>query len=45
MIPMMIGLTWIGIYPQPVFDLVDPVLASLHELTMGAAHNWIGAKQ
>jgi NADH-quinone oxidoreductase subunit M len=45
MIPMMIGLTWIGIYPQPVFDLVDPVLASLHELTMGADHNWIGAKQ
>ncbi len=33
MIPMMIGLTWLGVYPQPVFDLVDPVLASLYELT------------
>lgn len=45
MIPMMIGLTWIGVYPQPVFDLVDPVLASLHELTTGSAHHWIGAKR
>ena len=45
MIPIMIGLTWIGVYPQPVFDLVDPVLASLYELTSGSAQHWIGAKR
>ncbi|MDC0892998.1 NADH-quinone oxidoreductase subunit M [Pseudomonadales bacterium] len=45
MIPMIIALTWIGVYPQPVFDLVDPVLASLYELTLGTSSHWIGASQ
>jgi NADH-quinone oxidoreductase subunit M len=45
MIPMIIALTWIGVYPQPVFDLVDPVLASLYELTLGTSSQWIGASQ
>ena len=44
MIPMMIGLTWLGVYPQPVFDLVDPVLASLYELTTNRI-NWLGTGQ
>ena len=42
MIPLMLGLTWLGVYPQPVFDLVDPVLASLYEFTTQQT-NWVGA--
>jgi NADH-quinone oxidoreductase subunit M len=42
MIPMMIGLPWLGVYPQPVFDLVNPVLASLFELTTNQPAAWIG---
>lgn len=33
MVLMMIGLVWLGLYPQPVFDLVNPVLASLYEFS------------
>ena len=40
-IPMMIGLTVVGVYPQPVFELLDPVLASLYALT-DAAPDWVG---
>lgn len=40
-IPMMIGLTLVGVYPQPVFELLDPVLASLYALT-AAAPDWVG---
>ena len=43
MIPMMLGLAWLGLYPQPVFDLVDPVLASLYELTGGGTESWVGS--
>jgi NADH-quinone oxidoreductase subunit M len=42
-IPMMIGLIWLGVYPQTVFDLVDPVLASLHALTTHNPDQWIGS--
>jgi NADH-quinone oxidoreductase subunit M len=42
MVPMMIGLTFIGVYPQPVFDLVNPVLASLYELTSPNSAPWVG---
>ena len=41
-IPMMIGLTVVGVYPQPVFELLDPVLASLYALT-AAAPDWMGS--
>jgi NADH-quinone oxidoreductase subunit M len=41
-IPMMIGLIWLGVYPQTVFDLVDPVLSSLHALTTHSPDQWIG---
>lgn len=44
MIPMMIGLTWLGVYPQPVFDLVDPVLASLYQLTTNDMVTWVGSR-
>jgi NADH-quinone oxidoreductase subunit M len=33
MVLMMIGLVWLGLYPQPVFELVNPVLASLYEFS------------
>ena len=42
MIPLIIGLTWIGIYPQPVFDLVNPALASIYELANTTSATWIG---
>ena len=44
MIPMMIGLTWLGVYPQPVFDLVEPALASLYEVTTNDITTWIGSQ-
>ncbi len=43
MVPMMIGLIWIGVYPQPVLDILDPVLASLHLLTTNDPGQWIGS--
>lgn len=39
---MMIGLVWLGLYPQVIFDLVNPVLASLHQLT-SMDSDWIGS--
>ncbi|MEX0942311.1 MAG: NADH-quinone oxidoreductase subunit M [Pseudomonadales bacterium] len=42
MVLMMLGLVGLGMYPQPVFDLVDPVLASLYEFS-GAAEGTQGA--
>lgn len=41
MVLMMVGLVFLGLYPQPVFELVDPVLASLYHLS-GAADIWLG---
>ena len=43
MIPMMLGLTFIGVYPQPVFDLIEPALATLYQLTEINPAEWIGA--
>jgi len=40
LIPLIIGLICLGIYPQPVFDMVNPVLASLFQLTSSA--DWMG---
>jgi hypothetical protein len=34
-------LIWLGVYPQTVFDRVDPVLASLFHSTIGG--DWIGS--
>jgi NADH-quinone oxidoreductase subunit M len=41
LIPLIIGLIWLGVYPQTVFDRVDPVLASLFHSTIGG--DWIGS--
>lgn len=41
MVAMMLGLAWLGLYPQPVFDMVNPVLASLYEYS-GATGIWVG---
>ena len=43
MIPMILGLTFIGVYPQPVFDLIEPALATLYRLTEINPSEWIGA--
>ena len=32
MAAMMVALVWLGVYPQPVLDLAQPVLDSLHGL-------------
>ena len=42
MILMMLGLVYLGVHPQPVFDMVEPTLRSLYELS-GPVQNWIGA--
>lgn len=38
---MMAGLVFLGLYPQPVFDMLDPVLGSLYRLS-GAPEAWVG---
>lgn len=43
MIPMMVGLTLMGVYPQPIFDMVEPTLASLYELTGINPTTWVGS--
>ena len=42
MVLMMLGLVYLGIHPQPVFDMVDPALNSLYLLTE-PTHAWVGA--
>ncbi len=42
MILMMLGLVYLGVHPQPVFDMVEPTLRSLHELS-GSTLDWVGA--
>lgn len=42
-IPMMVGLCWIGVYPQPVFDLVGPALSSLYEAAGTNLTLWVGS--
>lgn len=41
MILMMLGLVYLGIHPQPVFDMVEPSLRSLYELS--GSNDWVGA--
>ena len=41
---VMAGLLILGIYPQPVFDMVEPALSSLYSLT-GTGQPWVGALQ
>ena len=43
LIPLMLGLLWLGVYPQPVFDLVNPVLASIQQVLAGAGSQLIGS--
>jgi NADH-quinone oxidoreductase subunit M len=42
MAAMMLGLLALGIYPQPVFDLVEPALSGLYGL-VNTTEPWIGA--
>ena len=42
MVLMMLGLVYLGVHPQPVFDMVEPALTSLYQLT-GPMHEWVGA--
>lgn len=42
MILMMIGLLLLGLYPQPIFDIADPVLSNLHTYTR-ASPAWLGS--
>jgi NADH-quinone oxidoreductase subunit M len=36
MAAMMVALLWLGLYPQPVLDLAQPVIESLQALAPGA---------
>jgi NADH-quinone oxidoreductase subunit M len=42
MVLMMLGLIYLGVHPQPVFDMVEPTLHSLYQLT-NPTHEWMGA--
>ena len=39
---MMVALVWLGLYPQPVLDLAQPVLDSLHGWCADATSRWRG---
>jgi NADH-quinone oxidoreductase subunit M len=41
MVLMMAGLVFLGLYPQPVLDIADPVLAGLYQLTQSTP-SWLG---
>lgn len=38
---MMVALVFLGLYPVPVFHMLDPVMASLHHAAL-APQNWLG---
>jgi NADH-quinone oxidoreductase subunit M len=38
MAAMMVALLWLGLYPQPVLDLTDPVLEGLQSLVPPEGH-------
>lgn len=40
MVLMMAGLVFLGLYPQPIFDIADPVLAGLYQLTQSTP-SWL----
>ena len=40
---MMVGLLFLGLYPQPVFDIANPVLANLHTYTTHGSTAWLGS--
>jgi NADH-quinone oxidoreductase subunit M len=42
MVLMMLGLVYLGVHPQPVFDMVEPTLSNIYQLT-NPAHAWLGA--
>jgi hypothetical protein len=43
MFAMMIALLWLGVHPQPVLDLVQPVLDGL-QAAVGPALHFAGAR-
>jgi|TARA_B110000503_G_scaffold104869_1_gene156512 NADH-quinone oxidoreductase subunit M len=42
MVPMMMALLCLGVYPQPIMDMVNPVLESLHLVTTAEPSLWTG---
>jgi NADH-quinone oxidoreductase subunit M len=42
MVLMMVGLAFLGLYPQPIFDITDPVLSDLYQLTQSTPA-WLGS--
>ena len=39
---LMVALVALGVYPQPVFHMLDPVMSGLSHLTLNS-HHWMGA--
>jgi NADH-quinone oxidoreductase subunit M len=42
---MIIALIWLGLYPQPIFDLVTPVLDNLQQLATVSSYTIAGVSQ
>jgi NADH:ubiquinone oxidoreductase subunit 4 (subunit M) len=42
MVIMMAALLWLGLYPQPVFDLTQPVLEGLQPLIVNVPETLAG---
>jgi NADH-quinone oxidoreductase subunit M len=42
LIPLVLGLIWLGVVPQPLFDLVEPMLNNVRELVTPLANSSVG---
>jgi NADH-quinone oxidoreductase subunit M len=42
LIPLVLGLIWLGVAPQPLFDLVEPMLSNVRELVTPLGNSSVG---
>ncbi len=42
LLPLLLGLVWLGIAPQPLFDLVEPMLSNVRQLVIPSSNQWLG---
>jgi NADH-quinone oxidoreductase subunit M len=45
LLPLLLGLVWLGVAPQPLFDLVEPMLSNVRQLVMPTGNEWLGGIQ
>jgi NADH-quinone oxidoreductase subunit M len=45
LLPLLLGLVWLGVAPQPLFDLVEPMLSNVRQLIIASGNQWLGGVQ